>query len=36
MPWPVIGKLTTADIAAVYEYLRAIPCVGSEDRCGGS
>jgi hypothetical protein len=36
MPWPVIGKLTTADIAAVYEYLRAIPCVGSPDRCGGS
>lgn len=25
MPWPVYGKMTDKDIAAVYEYLRAIP-----------
>lgn len=25
MPWPVYGKMTDQDIAAVYEYLRAIP-----------
>jgi hypothetical protein len=32
MPWPVYGKLSTDDIKAVYEYLRAIPCVGTA-RC---
>ncbi len=25
MPWPVYGKMTTRDLKAVYEYLRAIP-----------
>jgi hypothetical protein len=25
MPWPVYGKMTDQDIAAVYEYLRSIP-----------
>ena len=25
MPWPVYGKMTTCDLQAVYEYLRAIP-----------
>jgi hypothetical protein len=25
MPWPVYGKMTTLDIRAMYEYLRAIP-----------
>ena len=25
MPWPVIGKKTDHDLAAIYEYLRAIP-----------
>jgi mono/diheme cytochrome c family protein len=25
MPWPVIGQLTTNDLRAMYEYLRAIP-----------
>ena len=25
MPWPVYGKMTDKDLAAVYEYLRAIP-----------
>ena len=34
MPWPVYGKLATSDIKAIYEYLRAIPCVGSAARCG--
>jgi hypothetical protein len=30
MPWPVIGKKTTRELTAVYEYLRAIP---SRPRC---
>jgi hypothetical protein len=34
MPWPIYGKLANSDIKAVYEYLRAIPCVGSAARCG--
>jgi hypothetical protein len=34
MPWPVFGKLSDREIAAVYEYLRAIPCVGNAARCG--
>ncbi len=25
MPWPVIGQMTTHDLRAMYEYLRAIP-----------
>lgn len=25
MPWPVFGKKTDVDLAAIYEYLRAIP-----------
>ena len=25
MPWPVIGQMTTSDLRAMYEYLRAIP-----------
>ena len=25
MPWPVYGKMSTRDLRAVYEYLRAIP-----------
>lgn len=25
MPWPAVGKMTTHDLYAVYEYLRAIP-----------
>ena len=35
MPWPVFGKMTERDKRAIYEYLRAIPCVGSANRCGG-
>jgi len=34
MPWPVFGKMSEDDIKAVYEYLRAIPCIGSDERCG--
>jgi len=34
MPWPVYGKLSDREIEAVYEYLRAIPCVGNAARCG--
>ena len=34
MPWPVYGKMSDRDLQAVYEYLRAIPCVGSTERCG--
>ena len=39
MPWPQYQKLTTEDLRAIYEYLRAIPCVPggpglSADRCG--
>jgi hypothetical protein len=25
MPWPAFGKMTTRDLYAVYEYLRALP-----------
>jgi hypothetical protein len=34
MPWPVYGKMSDRDLQAVYEYLEAIPCVGSAQRCG--
>ena len=34
MPWPVYGKMSDKDLEAVYEYLRAIPCIGSPARCG--
>ncbi len=33
MPWPVYGEMNDRDMRAVYEYLRAIPCVGSATRC---
>jgi len=35
MPWPVFGKMTEHEKHAIYEYLRAIPCIGSATRCGG-
>ena len=35
MPWPVYGKMSDRDIQAIYEYLKAIPCIGSVERCGG-
>jgi hypothetical protein len=34
MPWPVFGKMTTREKRAMYEFLRAIPCIGSATRCG--
>jgi hypothetical protein len=34
MPWPVFGKMTDREKRAIYEYLRAIPCIGSATRCG--
>lgn len=34
MPWPVFGKMTDREKRAIYEYLRAIPCLGSAERCG--
>lgn len=34
MPWPVYGKMSDRELQAVYEYLKAIPCVGSAERCG--
>lgn len=27
MPWPVYGKMTDRELEAIYEYLRAIPCL---------
>lgn len=34
MPWPVFGKMTDREKRAIYEYLSAIPCIGSATRCG--
>lgn len=34
MPWPVYSKMSDRELEAIYEYLRAIPCVGSVGRCG--
>ena len=34
MPWPVFGKMTDREQRAIYEYLSAIPCIGSVNRCG--
>jgi hypothetical protein len=34
MLWPVYGKMSDRELQAIYEFLRAIPCVGSADRCG--
>jgi hypothetical protein len=35
MPWPVFSKMSDREQRAIYEYLRAIPCIGSASRCGG-
>jgi hypothetical protein len=32
MPWPYFGKMTTADLTAIYEYLRAVPS-NKEPKC---
>jgi hypothetical protein len=34
MPWPVFRNMTNWEKTAIYEYLRAIPCIGSAARCG--
>jgi hypothetical protein len=34
MPWPAFRLMSDREKAAMYEYLRAIPCVGSAVRCG--
>jgi hypothetical protein len=34
MPWPVFAKMSDREQRAIYEYLRAIPCIGSATRCG--
>jgi hypothetical protein len=33
MPWPVYGKMSDRELEAIYEYLKAIPCIGSAARC---
>lgn len=39
MPWPVYGKMSDRELQAIYEYLRAIPCLEStptgSGRCSG-
>jgi hypothetical protein len=32
MPWPYFGKMTTDDLSAIYEYLRAVPS-NTEPKC---
>jgi hypothetical protein len=34
MPWPVIGKKTDKDLAAMYEYLRALPSMPNNPNPG--
>jgi hypothetical protein len=34
MPWPIYGKMSDRELQAIYEFLKAIPCVGSVARCG--
>jgi len=36
MPWPVYGKMSDRELQAIYEYLKAIPCVANpgSTRCG--
>jgi hypothetical protein len=34
MPWPVYGQMSDRELQAIYEYLSAIPCIGSAARCG--
>ena len=33
MPWPVYGRMLTSDLAAVYEYLSAIPHAETSPEC---
>lgn len=34
MPWPVQGNMSDKDIEAIYEYLKAIPCISHADTKG--
>jgi hypothetical protein len=34
MPWPVFRHMTEREKIAIYEFLRAIPCIGNAMRCG--
>ena len=34
MPWPAFRQMSDRDLKAIYEYLSAIPCIGSAQRCG--
>jgi hypothetical protein len=34
MPWPVYGNMSDNDITAIYEYLRAIPCISHAGTIG--
>ena len=34
MPWPMVGKLTTRDLHAIYEYLRALPSLPDNPKPG--
>jgi hypothetical protein len=34
MPWPMFRDMPDREKRALYEYLRAIPCRGSANRCG--
>ena len=34
MPWPVFRKMSDRELKAIYEYLSAIPCIGTPERCG--
>jgi hypothetical protein len=34
MRWPILSKMTDHEKEAIYEYLSAIPCIGSATRCG--
>jgi hypothetical protein len=40
MPWPGYSKMSEHDLRAIYEYLKAVPCVQGNDpydapnRCG--
>jgi hypothetical protein len=34
MPWPIYGEMSDRELMAIYEYLRAIPCIGDATRCG--
>ena len=34
MPWPTYGNMSDDDIRAIYEYLRAIPCISHKGTVG--